>query len=277
MNTFIAGTIQQFWLWVSFFSFAFKRPKGVGLLSAINPIGTSLFNDSIHKVCGHLGIKYSPVSKQDFITSVMRLPDGNRLIFYWRDRAEVGKTVDSIYKDKVYGDPIEGVTIDVGAHIGIYSLFASMKSKVYAIEPDMENYVSLLANSSISSIEPHNIALGLVNDEVELYSDYLSTMRSIDGEGESQPVKMMTLVDFCRENYINYIDMIKMDVEGYEMKVLFGAYKLLNYGRISNLAIASYHYPRQVDDVKAYLEQFGYTTEVFKRGGEITVFGRLEI
>ena len=44
-----------------------------------------------------------------------------------------------------------------------------------------------------------------------------------------------TLDEFCAEHEINYIDLLKLDVQGYELKILAGAKHLLETKRITLL------------------------------------------
>lgn len=51
----------------------------------------------------------------------------------------------------------------------------------------------------------------------------------------------VTVDDFCKEQHIKQVGMIKIDVEGYERDVLLGAMHMIGKGRIDKIAICTYH------------------------------------
>jgi len=71
------------------------------------------------------------------------LPDGNRLLYSWKDHFAVARVVYEIYFQQVYRQYEIGKSsfvLDVGAHIGIYSLQIAKKwrdSTIVAIEPEI--------------------------------------------------------------------------------------------------------------------------------------------
>jgi len=59
-----------------------------------------------------------------------------------------------------------------------------------------------------------------------LYAPRDSTAR------EAETITLTTIDAYCAENSIEYVDFIKMDIEGYEMTALRGAREMLSAGRI---------------------------------------------
>lgn len=57
----------------------------------------------------------------------------------------------------------------------------------------------------------------------------------------------VSIDDFCKENQIEKIGLLKMDVEGYEKDVLLGAKKMIKKKKIDKMAICVYH---KIDDEK---------------------------
>ena len=111
--------------------------------------------------------------------------------------------------------------LDIGANTGIYSLSAvgiNKEAKVYAFEP-VELYFNILKKNIIlnkfySSITPEQIAVANNNGICEI-DDY-------SNEGKKLIVNSITIDEYLNKNNINYIDLIKIDVEKYEPFVFEG-------------------------------------------------------
>lgn len=80
---------------------------------------------------------------------------------------------------------------------------------------------------------------------------------------EKIDVPTLTLDHYCQEGNINKIDILKLDVQGFELSVLQGAEKLLQEGMItliySEVTFAK-TYENQVRfiDIVSYLNKFNY-------------------
>jgi len=126
----------------------------------------------------------------------------------------------------------DSVVIDVGANIGYYTLLlAKFAKKVYAFEPDTENFEILKKN-----VEENNLKnVVLVNKAVgeKSYKGYLIKDKENFGNHKFNPSKSpfdkgdliscISLDTYIKEK----IDLIKIDVQGYEPKVLKGAKNLI--------------------------------------------------
>lgn len=120
--------------------------------------------------------------------------------------------------------------IDVGAHIGAFSLIASKKihgSKIYALEPCLASYELLERNIAINSkanITPFNIALHERKGHTKLYHDTITGNwgHSITKQlsDKSEVVKCDTLGNFIFENKINSCELLKLNCEGAEFGIL---------------------------------------------------------
>jgi FkbM family methyltransferase len=133
----------------------------------------------------------------------------------------------------------KGTFIDIGANIGYFSLIGSRHyAKVYAFEPLKKNYDKLyqsISANDISNITVVTSCAGDIHDsQMELVSfptnmggsrnlgvtkkHNVSHMKQIN-EGVHRIVSLDTYV---ADNQITDIDMIKIDVEGFEPEVLHG-------------------------------------------------------
>jgi len=128
---------------------------------------------------------------------------------------------------------------DVGANIGYTSLLMGKanhsKSNVYAFEPDPNTYQNLLHNlklNKISSIYPYNLGIGKKESREKLVVSQNGNLgeNSINNNAkENFNWITLTSIDlFCVKNNVDKIDLIKIDVEGYEYNVLKGAEKTIN-------------------------------------------------
>lgn len=123
--------------------------------------------------------------------------------------------------------------VDAGAYNGYFSILAAHYVKygeVWAFEPDMNNAAKLQHNirlNNLTNCHQVNAALGGFIGEVLLYPGDHASRSSIykKSNGKPQKVNMCTLDAFFNGHYA--IDMLKIDVEGAEEALLWGAVKLL--------------------------------------------------
>lgn len=122
-----------------------------------------------------------------------------------------------------------GVTIDIGANIGTFSVLAAYYgSEVYAIEPEPNNLEALKINVELNSM----------SDKIHIcpyaISDYKGTAVISDSGGGSTikddgiygaEVEVMSLDNFFDLYHINEVDVLKVDVEGAELEIIIGASK----------------------------------------------------
>jgi len=120
------------------------------------------------------------------------------------------------------------VFVDIGAHIGFYVIrLAKVCKHVHAIEPNPETIEILKENIKLNKIENvtiHPYALGKEERKANLYlADECTTLltRSDRKAVEVQVKKFDEVIDYC--------DLVKMDVEGFEEEVLLGAHRIITH------------------------------------------------
>lgn len=120
--------------------------------------------------------------------------------------------------------------IDVGAYIGGYSVRAcKIGAKVIAIEPDKENFEILVRNLKLNNCNAYalNVAAGSKREVAPMYSPFddatdrcnLRKGKFIKSYVEILPIDEMLYM--LKEDY-SKIDLVKIDVEGFEYEVLLG-------------------------------------------------------
>jgi FkbM family methyltransferase len=129
-----------------------------------------------------------------------------------------------------------GTFVDIGSNIGLYSLIASDKvgknGKVYAFEPTPETYQRLRNNILVNKFDNIVSYKKAVSNKtgIEQFSislDGYDAWNSLGKPSEGKIIEKITidtisLDDFFQMNNITNIDLIKIDVEGWEVNVLRG-------------------------------------------------------
>ena len=131
----------------------------------------------------------------------------------------------------------EPVTFDVGANVGHHALFAARFSKrLYAFEPFegvSKKMVAKLTDNHVTNVEVCSFGLGEANS----VADYTPPDKTNPGTGNflgngaagHSPIKLEIRKgdDFVKEEHIDRLDFIKMDVEGFEPFALKGLERTL--------------------------------------------------
>jgi FkbM family methyltransferase len=134
--------------------------------------------------------------------------------------------------------------VDVGANVGYYTALAAERvagngGRVLALEPSpyaFERLRSMILANRLEHVTPVHAGLSDAPGHLNLYlgvgsHNHAPTMVAHEN-AEATRVTVLTLDEETERLGIDRIDMIKIDVEGYEPKVLAGARRLLREGRI---------------------------------------------
>jgi len=154
--------------------------------------------------------------------------------------------------------------LDIGSNIGNHSIFFAKickAKKVFAFEPQKEVFRILLKNIKINKseniIHAFNLAIGDSNYKTKakkinpdnLGATAISNEKFIDGD-----ISVVTLCSIIPEN--TKIDIIKVDVEGMEIKVLKGSLPIIE--RDNPIIYAEASTEREFSELKEFLRYYHY-------------------
>jgi FkbM family methyltransferase len=121
-----------------------------------------------------------------------------------------------------------GVVLDIGAHVGFFTIpIAQRAAQVHAFEPNPESahylHINVEQNGLLSKVVEHPIALGSQEQKVDMedIGDKEDHSSRHVREGGAIPMRTLDSFEFPK------VDVIKIDVEGYEPEVLEGARSLI--------------------------------------------------
>lgn len=172
--------------------------------------------------------------------------------------------------------------LDIGANLGQTTIELETffpKSKIYSFEPDPDTFQQLSkAIGSYSNIKAYNLGFGDYSGKIKMNINKASGGNSIlsvsekigqyahgawtekVGEGK---IEIATIDSFCDNNQIYTIDLVKIDTQGYELKILNGGEKTIVPARtkavfVEVLFVELYQQQAYFIDIFSLLTQRGY-------------------
>lgn len=179
------------------------------------------------------------------------------------------------------------VVLDLGANIGYYTIMLAQlvgnSGKIYAMEPEPRNFERLRRNIYLNDmdgiVEAFNVgaadAPGVGRLNLSSYSNWHSFLShdSDDSEhGLSIEVPVIDVSSFIRGK--RPVDMLRMDIEGYEVEVLIGLEQAITEGSWSGKILFECHFPRYDDKTHSMrkplsmLFRHGYRVRYMTSGDE---------
>jgi len=136
---------------------------------------------------------------------------------------------EKIILDLIRDLKIKGIGVDVGACFGKYTiLMAKTAKKVISLEPDKFNYGFVKKNvklNNLKNVQPLNLALDVKDGKSRLRLSPSFAGHSLNPGGIGYDVKCISLESLLNKIDEPLIDLIKMDIEGAEFRILRSANK----------------------------------------------------
>ena len=177
-----------------------------------------------------------------------------------QEHYKLGRIKDSVY-------------VDIGANIGLTAhYFAPFATKYYAIEPSKECFEALEKNTQDLPIERFNIAILPSDRQYNLFQTAKDSVGQtfFANEGSTfghESVHGIPIDQFFRENNIEHVDVMKVDIENAEY-VLFPDDSFARVADKIDTIIGEAHYDTITGAIPAILpvilDKYGFTTTFTK-------------
>lgn len=175
---------------------------------------------------------------------------------------------------KCFSIPPDSVVVDVGANVGVFSLYAARTARqVYALEPSSANFSLLRSNTGgASNVLPVKLACGGADGEASLdvSSDPVSfSLASASGSNSRETVEVISLGTLFARYNIERCDFLKLDCEGCEFEIILATEPAL-LRRIDRI-VMEYHDHRSAQfshrDLLLALRQLGFEAVSYNPNG----------
>ena len=181
-------------------------------------------------------------SKHFFIINTNSTHELNRALTFYEKEPEMIDWIDGLLKYKIKND---FVFWDIGANIGIYSLYVATKydeSKVFSFEPESNNFSALCNNihlNKFNNVYPFMIGLSDITGYDNLQISVMSpgagaSSIAIPYKYTSSPtifnqgIYISKADDIIKNKIFPIPNFIKIDVDGHERKILSGSNDLFS-------------------------------------------------
>lgn len=150
----------------------------------------------------------------------------------WADDVRI---IKSIFAKKNYANEFvsimpNSVVVDVGANIGAFTIFAAQQAKkVFAFEPEPENFRLLCANIELNgfkNVTPLRMAIAKKTGKQDFYiaeKQHSGSHSFFLHQYEKEiKVKTLSVEDLIEQESLAKIDFLKLDCEGSEIEIIEG-------------------------------------------------------
>lgn len=138
----------------------------------------------------------------------------------------------------------KSIVFDIGGYMGTwsYNMYEKYTCRIYIFEP-IKIFHDIIKQKFIdnSNIKVFNIALGSETKECDLYKNADRTSLHIT-TGIKEIIKMVSFSEFIKNNPVENIDVMKINIEGEEYKLLDNIIDNDLHLKISNIQIQFHNF-----------------------------------
>ena len=172
------------------------------------------------------------------------------------------------------------IFFDVGANVGIYSIYAALrkpKARVYAFEPEYSNLhqlkMNIINNDLLNNVIPFAIAISDQTGVSYLHIQDFTAGAALSTEQRDSINKTFgkdvvwkegigtSTLDYISENLDIQPNLIKIDVDGNELKILNGGRKVFSNNKLRSIIIEMIENLPNYSGIKKYLNDQGFKLE----------------
>jgi FkbM family methyltransferase len=192
----------------------------------------------------------------------------------WRAKTLFTKEPDTIEWIKSFSK--DEILYDIGANVGMYSIYAAAKNvRVYAFEPESQNYATLNHNIYLNALQDkvnaYNIALSDASCIGDLFIKEFTIGGALNNFGESinykkekfnpgfkQSVTSFKLDDLVYQYQLPKPHHIKIDVDGLEHAIITGSSQLLKEPQLKSILVELNTQLAADNSIIGILESYGF-------------------
>ena len=160
--------------------------------------------------------------------------------------------------------------LDIGSNIGVAALRLSRafpQARIYAVEPDPDNFRLLARNVAANAVPAELLATGVWHRPARLYFDrsfrdgqaWSVALTEVPTGNPVEYVDAISLNDVVARYGLTSIDLLKIDIEGGERYIFNEAREGLEFLAITRVVAIEIHDEYQIQDrIRAILQEAGF-------------------